>query len=364
MFLYDGVTGNERADERGAMKPTIETDRYSLYLADCRDVLGEMPANSINLIPTDPPYFKVKGEAWDRQWDTSAKFLEWIGGLCEQWQRVLKPNGSLYCFASSRLGGQVESVIAKKFEVLNSIRWIKEDLHRKKTPPRCGWDIQRSFVPFSESIIFAEHFGADNIAKGEAGYEAKCDELRGFVFEPLRKYLAGEFAALGWNADRLNKICGTASMAGRHYTARSQWCLPTAEHYAKLQAAADGHLRREYEDLRRPFSVSADVPYTDVWTFPTVATYKGKHPCEKPLPMMRHIVDASSRPDAMVFDGFMGSGATGIACVQAGRRFIGVEKDERYFQQAAERIREATELPMLFAIAEESAKIEQAQLFS
>ena len=51
----------------------------------------------------------------------------------------------------------------------------------------------------------------------------------------------------------------------------------TLEHYDKFQQSFPNHftrpyedLRLEYEDLRRPFSVSAEVPYTDVWTYPTV----------------------------------------------------------------------------------------------
>ena len=87
--------------------------------------------------------------------------------------------------------------------------------------------------------------------------------------------------------------------------------------------------------------MSADVPYTDVWTFPTVSTRKGKHPCQKPDAMMEHIVSASSRPSAVVFDPFMGSGATGLAAIKLGRRFIGMEMDPTYFKGASEKL-EAT----------------------
>jgi site-specific DNA-methyltransferase (adenine-specific) len=200
----------------------------------------------------------------------------------------------------------------------------------------------RSYFPQTEVVFFAEQFGADSMALGESGYKAQCEELRGFVFEPLRKYLADEFASLGWNGDKLNEICGTASMAGRHYTARSQWCLPTAENYAWLQRLFNKtgeyeYLRREYEDLRRPFNVTADDAYTDVWTFPTVGTYDGKHPCEKPVAMIRQIIEASSRPGDLVLDCFAGSGVAGQVCVDTGRRAVLVEKDEHWFRQAKRR---------------------------
>jgi site-specific DNA-methyltransferase (adenine-specific) len=97
-------------------------------------------------------------------------------------------------------------------------------------------------------------------------------------------------------------------------------------------------LRREYEALRRPFAVTAAVPYTDVWTFPTVQAYEGKHPCEKPLALLEHIITASTRPGATVRDDFMGGGSTGVACIRTGRKFIGVEKGARYFEIARQRL--------------------------
>jgi adenine-specific DNA-methyltransferase len=107
-------------------------------------------------------------------------------------------------------------------------------------------------------------------------------------------------------------------------------------------------LRREYEDLRRPFAVTADVPYTDVWNFPTVAHYPGKHPCEKPLSIMEHIVRTSSRPGALVLDCFAGSGATLVAAQRLGRRAVGIEMDERWCEIAATRLQQRT-FPLLEA---------------
>ena len=101
-------------------------------------------------------------------------------------------------------------------------------------------------------------------------------------------------------------------------------------------------LRRDYEDLRRPFSVTPDVPYTDVWDFPTVQFYKGKHPCEKPLALMEHIIAVSSRPGNVVLDPFCGSGVTGIAARKHNRRFIGIERDPSWVETACRRIGAAT----------------------
>ncbi len=323
-----------------------------LIQGDCLEVLPTLPAASIDLILTDPPYMNVKrSESWDRQWKTPAEYLDWIGRLCGEWRRILKPNGSLYCFASPQMAARVECRIAESFEVLNSIVWNKlsdydpGDMRATAYKARDHGSFRRYF-DYSERIIFAEQHGADSMALGESGYAAQCERLRGFVFEPLRIYLASEFAKAAWDADDLNRICGTASMAGRHYTARSQWCLPTAIHYAKLQKAAPRgilrrdyeDLRREYEDLRRPFTVSAHVPYTDVWDFATVPSRPGKHVCAKPEPLIEHMIRASTRPGATVLDCFMGGGTTGVVSAQLGLSFIGIERDEGYFRSAKARI--------------------------
>lgn len=333
--------------EDAALRPPRCETR--LICGDALDVARSLPDNSASLIVTDPPYYRVKGEWWDRQWNTAEGFLAWLGEHLAEWQRVLKPNGSLYVFASPRMAARVEVEVGRRFEVLNSITWAKPAGRSQA----CCKEELRSFFPDSERIIFAEHFGADNIAKGESGYGAKCDELRGFVFEPLRAYLRDEWERAGLNADDANAACRTASMAGRHYFTRSQWCLPTAEHYASLREYADAHhhggeylrreyeeLRREYEELRRPFAVSADVPYTDVWTFPTVAHYPGKHPCEKPLAMIEHIIRASSREGDVVADFFMGGGTTALAAQRLGREFVGCDIDAKWVTAAERRLEE------------------------
>lgn len=67
---------------------------------------------------------------------------------------------------------------------------------------------------------------------------------------------------------------------------------------------------------------------------------RGKvHPTEKPISLMQHYVENSSLPGELVLDPFMGSGTTGVACTNTGRRFIGIEKDPEFFKIAERRIR-------------------------
>lgn len=71
-------------------------------------------------------------------------------------------------------------------------------------------------------------------------------------------------------------------------------------------------------------------------------TQPGKlHPTQKPVPLMERLIRASSNAGDTVLDPFMGSGSTGVACVNTGRNFIGIELDEQYFDIAKKRIEEA-----------------------
>ena len=72
------------------------------------------------------------------------------------------------------------------------------------------------------------------------------------------------------------------------------------------------------------------------------------HPTQKPLPLIRELVDLFSFKDDVVADPFMGSGTTGVAAVKLGRRFIGIEIEPRYFDIACRRIEEASKQADLF----------------
>lgn len=65
---------------------------------------------------------------------------------------------------------------------------------------------------------------------------------------------------------------------------------------------------------------------------------KKKHPTEKPVDLMKVFIENSTNEGDVVLDLFMGSGSTGVACVNANRNFIGMEIDEAYFEIARERI--------------------------
>ena len=84
------------------------------------------------------------------------------------------------------------------------------------------------------------------------------------------------------------------------------------------------------------------------------------HPTQKPVLVMQWAIDALSLPTgATIFDPFMGSGSTGVACMRTGRRFIGCEIDPGYFAIAQKRISDAAAQPALFHL--DAPRIEHTQ---
>lgn len=349
---------------------------WSAIQGDALETMRGMESATVSLVVADPPYFRVADEDWDHRWKDESAYLSWIGELCDEWRRLLRPNGSLYCFCSPAMAWHVEGEIRRRFDVLNSIIWEKG-----QSPPRkCSPGDLRKYFPFSERVIFAEQRGGESWAKGESEWQGKCDELRGQVFEPLRAYLDGERIAAGIGKRKCNEACGFSvscdGMASRHYFSRLQWCLPTAAHYAKLQVLFNQgngnshlsrdyeHLRRDYEDkreeyehlrakyesLRRPFNLTTHRNATDCWEFRSAKAKRERHPCEKPLAMAEHIVCASSRQGYLLLDPFCGSGVFGEAAVKHGRRYAGIDESAEWVARTKARIE--THQPTLFPAME------------
>lgn len=70
-------------------------------------------------------------------------------------------------------------------------------------------------------------------------------------------------------------------------------------------------------------------------------TKNENHPTEKPIDLLEQFINNSTEKNAVVFDGFMGSGSCGVACINTNRNFIGIELDKGYFDIAVKRINEA-----------------------
>jgi site-specific DNA-methyltransferase (adenine-specific) len=85
-----------------------------------------------------------------------------------------------------------------------------------------------------------------------------------------------------------------------------------------------------------------------------------QHMTQKPIGLMRELLQLFSNPQQTILDPFMGSGTTGVAAIQLGRRFIGIEREPKYFDIACKRIEQAVAQGQLFE--PEPIKQEQVSL--
>ena len=316
-----------------------QDEHVTLYHGDSLEILPTLDVQADALL-TDPPYFKVKNEDWDRQWAKPDEFLRWIGSFLDAAKPLLAPHASVWVFASPQLATDVEITVRDRFRVLNSIRWTKAaGWHQKADMKKV-----RSFLTPWEAIIFAEQY-AD-----QYGDAAKA--LHREVYAPFGRYLQTEWERAGWKSGALGKALGRDSALPTRWAEGNS--LPNPSDYQKMrdllnQSPGDylrreyEDLRREYEDLRRPFTPATRALANDIWDFAPVRPYPGKHPCEKPAPLLRHMIETSTRPGALILDPFAGSGSTLEVAAAAGRHAIGIEKSEEYCEKIARRLSTRTE---------------------
>ena len=93
-----------------------------------------------------------------------------------------------------------------------------------------------------------------------------------------------------------------------------------------------------YGELRSSESFNNEYYPTSVIEISNASKVGLQHPTQKPVALMEYLIRTYTNPGELVLDNTMGSGTTGVACVNTGRRFIGIEKDEKFFKIAEGRI--------------------------
>ena len=89
----------------------------------------------------------------------------------------------------------------------------------------------------------------------------------------------------------------------------------------------------------KPISYDSDTRYPrSVLHFATDKQKSALHPTQKPIALLEYLIRLYTDKNDIVLDNCMGSGSTGVACMRTGRKFIGIELDEKYFQIAQDRI--------------------------
>ena len=305
----------------------------NLIQGDCLEKMKEIPDKSINLVLIDPPYNINKAD-WDK-WKTTDAYIEFMGQVFLECQRVLKDNGSFYFFHNDFLQiVELQNWINKntKFKFKQLLVWnkrFKEAKNKGFLDGFCEVKNLRNYQQMAEYCLFytfQDETGLNN-------------------FKSLRKYFRDIQLEIGLNKKQIiEKVGQKADHCFRHSS--SQWDLPTKETYNEIIDVfnidkyegfrAYEELRQEYESLRYTFN--NQKLHHSVMNY-EVASKQG-HITPKNTDLLEYIIKTSSNKGDVVLDCFMGSGSTGIACINTNRKFIGIEKDEKYFEIACNRIKE------------------------
>lgn len=311
----------------------LSTDDCIVVSANSLETLKLLPKSCISLILTDPPYHSTKKDNifGDKHFAEDEHYIDWMRLYSSEWDRILRRNGSLYCFCASEMASRLEVMLSDKFNILSQIVWTKPN-----EPGFDGWkqkmkkEALRQWYAHSERIIFAEPAAEGNLHRSHfANFLRKVRKEAGITAHTLAE-LTGSYGKVNHGGSVSNWETGRN--------------IPSREQYEKicsvLMATDNVKTMPEYEDVIRPFYVDSTKEFCDVWTFPSVRPYKGKHPAEKPLSMLEHAIEASSFPGDIVMDCFGGSGNTAIAALSLGRKSIIIEIEPQLALAAAEKLEE------------------------
>lgn len=298
-------------------------NREILLHGDCLELMKTIESGSVDLILTDPPYGTVKGanlDGWEgikTEWDEVLDYdLMW-----SEINRVLRKNGKCILFSQEPFTSNLI----------------------KSTIPN---------VPFSyRNIWLKDHFANSLIAKKAPVnyYEDICvfgkihdtDELH-----PLRDYAKKVYKFIGLNK---KKIIEKIGQRVDHFfrVDSTQFSLCTEKTYNELIEVFKINEMKEFKSFKELQEINSI--FNSIFNLPKGAKYKsnvfeykknyeGLHPTQKPVALLEDLIYTYSNKNNLVLDFTMGSGSTGVACKNLNRRFIGIEKDDKYFEIAKNRI--------------------------
>lgn len=251
--------------------------KYKLFLGDCLDVMNQIPDKFVDCIICDLPYGTTASN-WDKEIP--------MDKLWEQYNRILTSIGTIILFANGIFTPRVMASNLKDYKY--RWVWVKKNstnfVHAKNRPMTKSEDI----------LVFS---------KGAMGHKSQLGDKR-MTYNPQ-------------GLIKLNKIIKQGK--GRFGTVAGK----RPSHFSE-----DETFKREYSNYP-----------TDVLTdFPEVNPNNKVHTNEKPVPLLEYLVKTYTNEGEVVLDNCMGSGTTGISCMNLNRRFIGIEKEEKYFEISKKRI--------------------------
>lgn len=315
-----------------------------LYNGDCLEENKHIENGSVDLILTDLPYGTMKGTELDgwadgkTDWDNVINTDE----IMKIANRILRQNGKMILFAQQPF----------TTELING------------AVPN---------VPFSYNMIWEkDHFANSLLAKKAtvSYYEDILLFIKRYDFEgshPLRPYFKGVLDFIGLNLRQINNALGHRKAEHTFYVTprkviinkiggkadhvfrmgSSQFSLCTEETYSELIEKFNIDEMEGFKDFEELKAIDAKVKSTfNLWQgkkfksniFKYKKDYTGYHPTQKPVALLEDLIQTFSNEGDLVVDLTMGSGSTGVACKNTGRRFIGIEMDKGYFNIAKERM--------------------------
>ena len=309
-----------------------------LQQGDCLELMKEIPDGSVDLVLTDPPYGTMKGaplNGWISrgdcaEWDMSLPTTE----MFEHISRILRPNGKAVLFSQEPYTSRLITSAIPSLPFLYRAIWYKNTAGNILGAKSAMVNRFEDICVFG-SIYRKSHYQADH---------------------PLREYFKAEKEKSGLTNKQINKILGNG-MASHYFTNGEQFLCPTEQMYEKLQTT--GFFKRPYEEIKEIDAMYVQDIYRkmnvenpqvfNLWqggkSKSNVLEYKkdndGYHPTQKPVKLLEDLIQTYSNEGNTVLDFTMGSGSTGVACVNLKRNFIGIELEEEYFKIAEERISNA-----------------------
>lgn len=251
-----------------------------LFNDDCLEIMKNIPDKSIDMILCDLPYGTTACK-----WDTVIPFEP----LWQQYNRIIKNNGAIALF-----GSQPFTTLL----INSNINNFREELIWVKNNSPSGLLANRRHLKIHEDIIIFSKYGSYT-------YNPQKWFINDEDFITKRKTLVFE--------TELNRITGQVTQ---------------------------GRIKKVDDGSRNPISVLPyKVPYTPKKNSKTKNGDYRVHPTQKPVALLEYLIKTYTNENNIVLDNCMGSGSTGVACLNTNRRFIGVELDKQYFDVAVERMK-------------------------
>lgn len=283
-----------------------------LLQGDSLELMKQIPDYSVDMVLCDLPYGILDLE-WDQKIDGKRLFQEY--------KRVCKQNANVLLFCQIEFAKYLmDSTFASEFS--HCLIWVKNNKTRYKSAKQ---------LPLSQyEMILCFRLNK---------YSNKQAHIR------LRDYFMQELEKSGVTVPYLEKQIPNYS-AHHWFRYSSDYRIPTEENYKRLQEIT-GCFARPYEDVKQEFlkekrnlcTYNLEFLESDI-LYDSLAEQR-VHPTQKPVSLLEKLINAYSNPGETVLDNTMGSGSTGVACVNTGRDFIGIELDRGYFEIAKQRIEDA-----------------------